>query len=121
MQAGTKKMKSLALPNAKTNLIAIWSAMLTLVTTTSVLAQLGKPADNTGDRDRYMTNANGQMVAVVSPVDGEAEIVLHGSEGETELIGFGDTVPGVGNLPDGADPIGIGQAYGPIFGVAIQS
>ncbi len=110
------KMEASALSNAKTSRLAVWTSILTLAMITSVMAQLETPAENTGDRDRYMTNANGQMVAVVSPVDGEAEIVLRGGEGESKLIGFGDTVPGIENLPDGADPNDIGQAYGPMVG-----
>lgn len=72
---------------------------------------------NTGDRERYAVTTTGEVVAVVSPVDGEAKVVYRNAEGEVHVIGFGDSVPGLDDLPDGTPEEDTGVAYGPVTGV----
>lgn len=80
-----------------------------------LLAQ--SPDQNTGDRERYVNNANGELVAVVSPEDNKAEVVFRQGGEQTRVIGFGDSVPGLLDLADGDATIGIGVAKGPVYGV----
>ncbi len=75
------------------------------------------PDQNTGDRERYVNTASGKLVAVVSPVDDEAKVVYREGAEEFDVIGFGDSVPGLADLADGDPAVGIGEAKGPVYGV----
>jgi len=79
----------------------------------------GQPTDNTGDRQRYVVNSAAELVVVESPVNNEAQIVFRNGTQEFDVIGFGDTVPGIANcanIPngDGCDDPGV---WGPVTGI----
>jgi len=98
--------------------VALLSMLALLVVSTVGAQQVSQTLDDTiGDRERYAANASGEVVAVVSPVDDEAVLVYRAEETETRVIGFGDTVPGIDNIPDGVNPQGTGIAYGPVTGI----
>jgi len=95
----------------------------TVLATTAIATAAGslvaQPVDNTGDRDRYVVNAAGQILVVESPVNDQAEIIRRDGIGsEADVIGFGDTAPGI---PDCPNPVngGCGDpgVFGPVTGV----
>lgn len=90
-------------------------AFMGLIFTSGLMAQ--DIDERTGDRERYAASTSSQIVAVVSPVDDQAKVVYRTAAGEEDVIGFGDTVPGIPDLPDGVDPQNTGTAYGPVTGV----
>lgn len=91
---------------ASSHLLLLGLALL--LASATVVAQ---PDDQTGDRERYVVNAAGQILVVESPVNNEAQIVRRdGVNAQSDLIGFGDSAPGVSDDP--GDPV-----HGPITGI----
>lgn len=72
------------------------------------------PDTDTGDRERYVTNTNGQLLSVVSPFNNEAEVVFRQGGEETRVIGFDDAVEGLTTIDLG--PAGP-AVTGPVTGV----
>lgn len=120
--ASQKGKKEKAMRLFKYNFVALVSMLALLVVSTVGAQQVSQTLnERIGDRERYAANGSGVVLAVVSPVDNEAVLVHRVDDTETRVIGFGDTVPGIPNIPDAADPNNIGTAYGPVTGIGHAS